>query len=290
MRIKENSLDKNNFKCKICGSPKLNIFKHTAKCKKCGVLLYYPYPKNEEEISNSGEQIGIDFDWYADSCFSNHKNFTNMLRFTIDESYTNKSFDILDFGGGGGQFALICKSHFPRSKVYITDIDDDALLDEWKNYNEQISYLDFKDDSKKFDFIFMNDVFEHLIEPQKILKNLSSKLKPNGKIFIDTPRQFWIYTFTKLLSKDLYTKVLLGTVSLSHLQIWSYKSFRKCISSSNLSINKYKEIAEFTMEPEFYMENMAIKSDFIKSIGKLFYKFTLRFLKNKIICVLEKPS
>lgn len=276
--------------CKICNSPKLKIFRHTAKCKNCGVLLYYPYPKDDEEIINSGEikSSGTSYSWYAKSSFLNHNNFTQMLRYTIDKSYTEKSFNVLDFGGGGGQFALVCKSHFPRSKVYITDIDDSSLLDEWKKYNIQISHLDFLKDSTKFDFIFMNDVFEHLSNPGNILGILHDKLKNNGKIFIDTPRQFFIYPITKILSKDLYSKVLKGTVSSAHLQIWSKTSFLKCITNSNLSMSKYKEIGEFTMEPDFYMKNMGIKSVFIKRLGRIFYQLTLKVLKNKILSVLKK--
>ena len=282
--------ERNPKLCKICDSPKIQIFRHTAKCKNCGVLLYYPYPKDDEGIINSGEvkSFGDSFSWYAKSSFLNHKNFTKMIRYTIDKSYTERTFNILDFGGGGGQFALVCKSHFPRSNVYITDIDDSALLEEWKQYNIQISHSDFLNDITKFDFIFMNDVFEHLSNPEDILAILSDKLKTNGKIFIDTPRQFLIYPITKLLSKDLYTKVLKGTVSAAHLQIWSKTSFKKCITNSNLSISKYSEIAEFTMNPDFYMKNMGINSPFIKKLGRIFYQLTLKVLKNKILSVLEK--
>tara|TARA_A100001035_G_scaffold243378_1_gene210381 strand:- start:472 stop:1356 length:885 start_codon:yes stop_codon:yes gene_type:complete len=286
------NIDKKEYLCKICGSSNLLIFENTAKCKNCGILLYYPYPKKDEDIINSGEKkdsfFGEKFDWYAKSSFFNHINFTNMLRYTINKSYTNKEFNILDFGGGGGQFALICKSHFPKANIYITDIDDDTLLNEWAQYNNQISALEFTNNTIKFDFIFMNDVFEHLSCPEKVLLTLSEKLRPNGKIFIDTPRQFWIYRITKLLSKNLYKKLLKANVSLDHLQIWSYRSFRKCILKSNLSISKYKEVAEFTMEPEFYLDNMDIKSGFLRYMGKIFYKITLKFLKNKIMCVLEK--
>ena len=34
-------------RCKICQSPDLTIFAHTAKCHSCGVLLFWPYPKDD---------------------------------------------------------------------------------------------------------------------------------------------------------------------------------------------------------------------------------------------------
>jgi len=61
-----------------------------------------------------------------------------MVKFSMDESYKGKNLDILDYGGGGGQFALVCKSLFPESNIYITDISDESLLEEWSSVNTQI--------------------------------------------------------------------------------------------------------------------------------------------------------
>ena len=58
-------------------------------------------------------------------------------------------------------------------------------------------------DQTTFDFIFLNGVFEHIGDPLFVLQQLSLKLKPKGKIFIDTPKQFWIYPITKILSKSI---------------------------------------------------------------------------------------
>jgi ubiquinone/menaquinone biosynthesis C-methylase UbiE len=101
--------------------------------------MYYPYPDDDSQLLSSGEgkhwgqeQVS---DWYSRSSFYNHTNFTNMIRFAMDESYKGKKLDILDYGGGGGQFALVCKSHFPEATVSITDISDESLLQEWNALN-----------------------------------------------------------------------------------------------------------------------------------------------------------
>ena len=215
-------------KCKVCGSQSLVTFAHTAKCNNCGVLLYYPYPGDDSKLLSDGEGKNWPrervLNWYSRSSFFNHTNFTNMLRFAMGESDKGKKLDILDYGGGGGQFALVCKSHFPEATVYLTDISDESLLKEWSASNTQIPFKDFAKNETQFDFIFMNDVFEHVSDPLFVLKQMKEKLKKGGKVFIDTPKQFWIYPFTKLFSKGLYTKVLKGSVSTAHLQIWTYKS------------------------------------------------------------------
>ncbi|MBW4662627.1 MAG: class I SAM-dependent methyltransferase [Chroococcus sp. CMT-3BRIN-NPC107] len=278
--------------CKICRASSLTVYAHTATCNECGVLLYYPYPKDDEQLVADGEgkQWTKDrvIEWYSKSSFYNHSNFTNMLRFAIDESYKSQALDILDYGGGGGQFALVCKSHFLESNVYLTDISDRSLLEQWQPLNKQILFKEFDQAQQKFDFIFMNDVFEHLSDPLKVLKQLAEKLKPNGKIFVDTPKQFWLYPATKLLSKQIYTKLLNGTVSTDHLQIWSKKSFESVVQASGLKIVKYKEASEYTMPADFYLKNMTIHNSFVRAMGKIFYMNAKWLAKNKIVCLLSK--
>jgi len=276
--------------CKICGGIDLEIFAHTARCVNCKVLLFWPYPKSDERLISDGEgkvwtpQAALE--WYSISSFLNHGNFTQMLRFTVSESFKDKSLNILDYGGGGGQFALVCRSHFPKASVYITDISDEALLDEWKPMNRQIPFNNFAADGTRFDFIFLNDVFEHVSDPQFVLRQLASKLKENGKIFIDTPKQFWVFPVLKLISSSLYKKLLSGTVSESHLQIWSKNSFERVVMDSGLSIAKYRETSEYTMPAYFYLRNMGITNPFTKMLGTLFYRNARYLAKNKIQCVL----
>jgi 2-polyprenyl-3-methyl-5-hydroxy-6-metoxy-1,4-benzoquinol methylase len=281
--------------CKICGGQKLEVIDHTAKCKTCGVLLYFPYPENVVlEAKNDPESVNQYkkkfFYWYQRSSVNNHKNFTDMIQFTVEDSrkqYTQK-LDILDYGGGGGQFAMVCKSLLPLSEVFITDINDHILIDAYKCVNNQISWNSFKTDSKRFDFIFLNDVFEHVSDPVLTLKTLTGKLNPGGKIFIDTPIQFWIYPVLHFSFRPLYRKLLKGTVSQSHLQIWTKDSFFRVVEKSGLKIIKYENVNEYTMDASHYLRNIGIKNNAIQLLGKLFYKLAGRFTKNKIVCLLEK--
>lgn len=270
------------------------VFAHTATCDNCGVMLYYPYPDDDNQLLSNGEGKNWPRDrvlsWYSKSSFYNHTNFTNMIRFAMDESYKGKELDILDYGGGGGQFALVCKSHFPASTVYITDISDESLLQEWSAKNIQIPFRSFAKDETKFDFIFLNDVFEHVSDPGFVLKQLAGKLKTGGKLFIDTPKQFWIYPFARLVSKSLYSKVLRGTVSTAHLQIWSKKSFELVVRGSGLKVSKYEESSEYTMPADFYLKNMGITNPILKLAGRVFYGNAKWLAKNKIVCVLSSQN
>jgi SAM-dependent methyltransferase len=278
--------------CKICGSTDLVFLAHTARCRTCGVLLLWPYPPPDAEVAHG---VGKPFaahlrQWYLTASFRNHANFTNMLRFTLDESWRGRALDILDYGGGAGQFALVCKSHFPDATVYVTDIDDAALFDEWRPLNVQIPFRTFAADPTRFDVIFLNDVFEHDTHPHEVLQTLASKLKPSGRIFIDTPRQFWLYPFSRLCMPPLYGRLLRGTISIAHLQIWSHAAFHRVVAQAGLKVLKYEEANEFTMPMAHYLMLMGIRQRWLVAIASVFYRWLRALTPNKIVCVLERDA
>ena len=278
--------------CKICHGMDLVLFEHTAKCRDCGVLLFWPYPKGDDELLAAGETkdwpVEDPLDWYSRTSFLNHSNFTSMLRFAAEGVPRDSKLDLLDYGGGGGQFALVCKSHFPQAEVYITDIFDEALLKEWAPMNRQIPFRQFAEDERKFDIIFLNDVFEHVSDPVAVLSQLAAKLKPAGRIFIDTPKQFWIYPLARSVSKKLYNKILRGTVTMYHLQIWSRKAFEMASAKSGLRVDKYEEASEYTMPAAYYLANMGITNPVVRLLGSVFYRNARYLAKNKIMCVLTR--
>jgi len=131
-------------------------------------------------------------------------------------------------------------------------------------------------------------VFEHLRDPVSVLTTLAAKLKEGGRIFIDTPKQSWIYPAAKAVSKSLYTKLLRGTVSQAHLQIWSRKAFRVAVQRAGLGVEKYQEITELTMPVGYYLHNMGIDGAFLKLAAKLAFSSAQLLFRNKIICVLKR--
>ena len=292
----------NKKNCKICNSEKLKIIFHVAICQDCKVLLFYPYPENDEDIfknkkytkdniainNNFEETKKRQLDYILKSGNLNISNFKQMIEFSIPKNYKEGKLEVLDYGGGGGQFASILKEMFPKSEVYITDLYDEKLLNEYSFFNNQIKFSEFKNDKTKFDFIFLNDVFEHLSDPANVLKTLKNKLKDkDSRIFIDTPKKFWIYEFSSIFSKNLYRKILNGTVDQDHQQIWSKKSFYLIAKNSGLVIDKYKELTEFTQPASFYLDAMKIKNLILRILGKIFYLCAPIIAKNKIISTLR---
>jgi 2-polyprenyl-3-methyl-5-hydroxy-6-metoxy-1,4-benzoquinol methylase len=280
----------NAVRCKICRGCKLLVHAHTAKCQDCGVLLFWPYPKTDPQTPNREwttwrrERV---LRWYTESSFYNHINFTNIVLFVLGESQKGREFKVLDYGAGGGQFALVCKSLFPQAAVFTTDLSDESLLDEWKPLNSQIPFRLFADDPTQYDAIFLNDVLEHVSDPSDVLRQLKGKLNTNGVIFVDTPKQFWLYPVIRFLSKTLYTKLLWATVHESHLQLWTKRSFMHALQHAGLRPRTYLETCEFTMPADYYLDNMGIRDYALRLLGRLFYRFARYLANNKIFAVLE---
>lgn len=273
--------------CKICGGASLEVLQHTAKCAGCGVLLYYPYPASSVACYVSDAEKRS---WYGRAAPYNLSNFAHIIQFVTKGRNPAEALSVLDYGGGGGQFAVVLKSLFPGAKVSLVDASDDSALEEWKPFNHRIRFADFGNDTTRFDLIFLNDVFEHLDDPVGTLRQLAGKLTERGEIFIDTPRQFWIYPVTRLFSRRLHAAVLRGTVSTMHLQIWSDRAFHVAVEAAGLEIVKFSKWAEFTMPSDFYLDNMQIRSRVLRAAAKLVYGAAELLLRNKIACVLARPT
>jgi len=85
---------------------------------------------------------------------------------------------ILDFGCGQGIFVKIAKKFGYQAFGY--DIDPKATAD-FYSLKEIPNHF--------FDAVVCFDVIEHVDNPQKILKNIRQKLKPNGLLFLTTPNR-----------------------------------------------------------------------------------------------------
>ena len=272
--------------CKICNNKLYQFIDHTARCTSCGVLLFYPYP-DEKKIENVKLSEEQNYEWYENSFVRKLEGFKDIISFVFKKS-SQKEYKILDYGGSSGQFALIFKSVFPKADVFITDINDNSLFKEYSIMNKQIKFNNFNNDINKFDVIFLNDVYEHVSDPVNLIEILEKKLNDDGLIFIDTPRQFWIYPFFKLFNKYIYRKILRGTVSGAHLQIWNEKSFKVSLRNTKLKIFKKKYYTELTQDPEYYVRGMTINNKFLKRIIIFGVSILLFTFKNKIFVILKK--
>lgn len=107
-----------------------------------------------------------------------HRRYSKYNKFLNDSS-------ILDFGcGKGGFLSLLKKNNISQN---LTGLELNKKNNRNINLDGIKCIFELTDSNEKFDYIFLNHVFEHLDNPVGVLKDLVSRLNKNGKLIIEIP-------------------------------------------------------------------------------------------------------
>jgi len=107
----------------------------------------------------------------------------------------NNTSSVLDIGCGGGELLSVIRSRFGVEDLSGIDLSvENVEICKRKGFDVKlVDFIDYlNSSSKKFDFIFMIDVLEH-IENSKIkecLLLLKNSLKSNGVLILQTPNAY----------------------------------------------------------------------------------------------------
>jgi len=115
------------------------------------------------------------------------------------ENKINKKDVILDVGCWDGQRV---ESLLGKCKPYGLDIDKNKLNLASKKVKKRLFFGDItkketlkKITKKKFDWIFLGEVLEHIEKDELALKNINFLLKKNGKLVLTTPKSIFLLEF-----------------------------------------------------------------------------------------------
>jgi Methyltransferase domain len=127
----------------------------------------------------------------------------------------------LEIGSGDGRFAREILSKFPIGLYHAFEpagthdkSDQDSRLVVFDSY--------FTESSEVYDFIFLNDVLEHMEDPASFLKRLQINMHKDSKIVISVPNFRNIQIITRLLYGNLRYEDL-GIMDKTHLRIFTRK-------------------------------------------------------------------
>lgn len=156
---------------------------------------------------------------------------------------------ILDYGCDNGRLADLVNFN-----DYIgVDINSDTI-DEARIHYQMINNVSFftideflKINKKKFNFIILSAVIEHLDNPFVIISYLKGNLEENGRIIITTPSHIGNY----LLSIGSKVKVFSSDAFQEHKHILSRNDFERIALENNFILEVYQTF-------EFGMNQLAI--------------------------------
>jgi len=172
--------------CKENESPILLDWKeyHIHKCSSCKLLFTLPLPSDETLQS-----------FYQGFMFKTPESHTIQKEVAGRKKELTRLFDLkegkhksfLDYGGGTG--ASLRAAMDLGLDAYYYDIDEPAkqfCIDHFGMQNDQI--IDSLEGSNmQYDYIFTDNVIEHIKDPIAFTTSLIQKLKPGGRLVIKTP-------------------------------------------------------------------------------------------------------
>ena len=290
--------------CKVCGNTTNNeIFSvremylglreifFDQKCGNCGLMQllnipddlskYYPIDKYYSLKNEDDKNVRVEFlrKLKANYLLYNKNPFWGRLMsigYKIPEYYEwlttgNVQFEdkILDVGcGNGGLLKSLNKIGFTNLTGLDPFNDKDLSFGNIKIYKKNIFEIE-----GKYDFIMLNHVFEHLNEPQKIIKKLYDLLNHGKYLLIRTPvmnTYAWNTYKTDWMSLD----------APRHLIIHSIKSMQMLCDMAGFKLEKivFDSTEDGLAGSEQYKKNVAVneESSFFKN------RDTALFSKEKI--------
>jgi 2-polyprenyl-3-methyl-5-hydroxy-6-metoxy-1,4-benzoquinol methylase len=152
---------------------------------------------------------------------------------------------ILEIGCGCAEFSLQIKKRQP-CEIWGVELDKESAKKAEKIVDNLLcgdisQLLDTLPDAY-YDCIVMNDVIEHLTDPESILMKLSSKLNSSGMFVLSVPNvRFWKNWMNFILKKDWkYTES--GILDRTHYRFFTKKSLKRMLQQLHFEIQILKGI------------------------------------------------
>lgn len=180
-------------KCSICNSKEiqelLNWKKHKIiRCNNCRLIFTTPLPSDSElQAFYQGFMFQKPENYEIQKkTWKRKKELKKLFGFSDDnKELSDKKF--LDFGAGTGVVYKAARELGLES--YYQDFDKQAEEFTMKNFGLTPEYIvdDIEKCDMKFDFIFSDNVIEHVKEPHTFIKNLLIRLEDGGTLVLKTP-------------------------------------------------------------------------------------------------------
>jgi len=222
-------------------------------CKRCLTLFLYPQ-SNKKQLSNYYKNFE-----YRNGLKSEKNIRLRSKKILLTLKKINSSGKtLLDIGSGFGFFL-----DEANMAGFITEgIEPSLKLFRYIDISNKVHNINFDkyyqvNSTKKFDFITLIHVIEHINEPKKMFSKITRLLNPNGILYIETPN---LNSHLFKAEKQNYTFL----TPPDHLWIFSKNSFNYFLTR-NLTLKLIKSSSY--SETEHFMG--IIKSIFKKPVDKI---------------------
>lgn len=147
---------------------------------------------------------------------------------------------ILDIGCGAGGFLSLVKQSRDVSETWGVDLlpPNELKFEPDHYFSGPVELSIDKLPRSHFDLIIVNDVLEHLVKPDEVLKRLARLLTPGGRIIGSIPNVLHWTVLEGLLMKGDWKYEDFGILDRTHLRFFTRKSILRMFSESDLVVEK----------------------------------------------------
>lgn len=196
---------------------------------------------------------------------------------------------VLDVGCATGTNGQYLKENKIADKVIGVEIDPN-MADEARekidlvvvgNIEDQVTIDAIRIAEKKFDYILIGDVLEHLVDPWQVLNKLSLLLKEDGRFIISVPNIQHIELFINVYLRGEWPYNDRGMFDKTHLRWFTYKNIQDLADKCNLKILKIDRNYRFrdSIDSSFPLYGRILK----KMFPSLFtFQFVITAKKNSL--------
>jgi SAM-dependent methyltransferase len=285
-------------RCKACDGPIRLLPKPSvdgldlAKCRNCGLLFVQKIPVSRMWVVDDPEEIGGYYD-------HQYQQVPPKFRYGLDRllSYFKergggevRNLQLLDVGCGDGTFCALAQS--AGFQAAGTEQHQSCIEICKKRGIDRVYSGDLSAIEDQFDAITLFDVAEHLEDAKGVFDALHRRLKPNGALYLETPRQCLADHYMNGLSH--FTPIRNNRVSRDHVQIYSDKGLRLLLERSGFEVLRFeaKQSLSWTDRKQ-YLINMGVKSERIaealERVSRVIIALGL-LGRNKAIVLARRPA
>lgn len=202
-----------------------------------GSVSFGSEPNKFRKVFSINRQKFID-KWGFDTHYSCNIRYDIINMF--DKNF-NDHIKVLEIGCACGATLLEIKNFYPNAELYGIEFNENsaAVAKNFANVQAQdIEKENLDYEEKSFDYIILADVLEHLINPNKAVKNLKKYLKDDGYILASIPNVMHHSVIKGLLSGK-WTYEDAGILDRTHLRFFTRDEIIKLFEESgymNMSI------------------------------------------------------
>jgi SAM-dependent methyltransferase len=265
-------------------------------CKQCGLIQIYPKlsQKSYDDFYNTSYRKLYLGEGRPKNTFFETQTITGNGIIDFLEKHLNQKIinqKILEIGAGAGGILYSFKQR--GNEVYGCDLDSEYLEFGRKHYNIEIEFGTFDNLKKDYkpDFIILNHVLEHTLDPLEELKRLKTICQHNTIVYIGLPGVYAL--------QDSYDSDFLKYIHIAHVYHFTLTTLKNILNLAgfkliygNEDIGCICKVSGDATGGKSFINDYLNEISFLKKMEYVRY-FPVRstyktFIEPKIVIVLKK--